>query len=310
MPVDPDSTLTDSIIPNQINDTPIAEPITFDDDEDLDLLPTVMHHDEPMDEPPDNVIPPLNLPIAPRRSAHTPKPTEKLDPGNHQLTRIEQAVQESGESAEHVKAARMECRAHIANNVNHPDPVPDLAYRGNVDHDRPLAAITEAADIDPTTLEFDDEPKSWREVRESADAKKWEEGYHDELKSLKDMGGIRAGSTIGCPTGSQSREGRPIFKIKWDESGKAIRFKVRLVFKGYEHIYGKDYTKTTSPTAHMESWRILLHITALQPGWNATQIDVKTAFLYGLLPSDEVQSMEQLEGFEEEGKGDWVWRLV
>lgn len=314
-PVNPNSMLTDSTTLNQINDTPIAEPITFDDDDDFDFaLPTAINHDDPVDEHPDNIIPPPNLPvppIEPRRSTRVAKPTEKVDPVNHQPTRVERAVQESRESAEHVKAARIERRAHVADDVNDPDPVPDLAYTGgNLDHNRPLAAITETNDIDPTTLEFDDEPKSWREARESADAKKWEEGYRDELKSLKDMGVYELVPRSDVPRGHKVRKGRPIFKIKRDESGKAIRFKVRLVFKGYEQIYGKDYTKTTSPTARMESWRILLHIAASQPGWNATQIDVKTAFLYGLLPSDEVQYMEQPEGFEEEEKGDWVWRLV
>ena len=63
------------------------------------------------------------------------------------------------------------------------------------------------------------------------------------------------------------------------------------MFKGYEQEYRKDYTSTTSPTVQMESWRILLHI-AVALGWDAQQIDVKTAFLYGLLPDDEVQYME------------------
>jgi uncharacterized membrane protein AbrB (regulator of aidB expression) len=33
----------------------------------------------------------------------------------------------------------------------------------------------------------------------------------------------------------------------------------------------------------MESWCILLHIAATL-GWDAQQINIKTAFLYGLLP--------------------------
>ena len=65
----------------------------------------------------------------------------------------------------------------------------------------------------------------------------------------------------------------------------------------------------TLPTARMESWHILLHITAAL-GWDAQQIDIKTTFLYGLLPDDEVQYMEQLEGFLEQGKETWVWKLL
>ncbi len=58
----------------------------------------------------------------------------------------------------------------------------------------------------------------------------------------------------------------------------------------------------------MESWRVLLHIAAVL-GWDAQQIDIKTAFLYGLLPVNETQYMEQPEGFEEPGKEDFVWKL-
>ena len=58
----------------------------------------------------------------------------------------------------------------------------------------------------------------------------------------------------------------------------------------------------------MESWRILLHIAAVN-NWDAQQIDVKTAFLYGLLPDHEVQYMEQPPGFEEKEKEDYVWVL-
>jgi Reverse transcriptase (RNA-dependent DNA polymerase) len=44
-------------------------------------------------------------------------------------------------------------------------------------------------------------------------------------------------------------------------------------------------------------------------GWDIQQIDVKTAFLYGLLPEDEVQYMQQPAEFKEPGKADWVWQL-
>ena len=56
------------------------------------------------------------------------------------------------------------------------------------------------------------------------------------------------------PQGHKIRKGMPVFRIKHNKTGKAVRWKVRLIFKGFEQIYGKDYTKTTSPTARMESW--------------------------------------------------------
>lgn len=131
----------------------------------------------------------------------------------------------------------------------------------------------------------------------------------EELASLKEMGVYKLVPRSHVPTSQKVKRTRPIFKIKRDGQGNIVRYKVHLVFRGYEQIYGKDYNKTTSPTACMETWRILLHLVAAE-GWDAAQIDVKTAFLYGVLPEEEVQYMEQPEGFEEPGKEDWVCELV
>ena len=145
--------------------------------------------------------------------------------------------------------------------------------------DQALSAISEMPQIDPSTLEFEDEPRNWKEAKASADAKRWEEGYRDELKSLKEMGVYKLIPRSDVLQGHKIRKGMPVFRSKQDETGKATHWKVRLVFKGFEQIYGKDYTKTTSPTARMESWRILLHLAAALD-WDAQQIDIKTAFLY------------------------------
>ena len=152
--------------------------------------------------------------------------------------------------------------------------------------DQAFSAISEMPQIDPSTLEFEDEPKNWKEAKASAYAKRWEEGYCEELKSLKDMGVYKLIPRSDVPQGQKIRKGVPIFRIKRDKNGKAVQWKVRLVFKGFKQIYGKDYTKTTSPTVRMESWRILLHLAATLD-WDAQQINIKTAFLYGLLPEEE-----------------------
>ena len=123
--------------------------------------------------------------------------------------------------------------------------------------------------IDPSTLDFKDEPKMWEEAKHSADAKWWEEGYRDELTSLKEMGVYKLIPRCDVPQGTKICKGWPVFRIKQDKNGKAIRWKVCLVFKGFEQIYGKDYMKTTSPTAGMEPWWILLHIAA-SLDWDST----------------------------------------
>ena len=137
---------------------------------------------------------------------------------------------------------------------------------------------------------------------------KWKTAIDEELSSLKDMGVYKLTCRSDLPQGTKVQKGSILLLNKINENGDLARWKAHFVFKGYEQWWGVDYMSTTSPTARMESWRILLHIVA-SLGWDAQQIDIKTAFLYGLLPDDKVQYMEQPKGFEEPGKETWVWKL-
>ena len=170
-----------------------------------------------------------------------------------------------------------------------------------------LSALGNTKGIDPH-IGLDDELRTWKEAQASSEAKEWKKGYLDELKSLKEMGVYKLVPQSSIPVGAKIQKGHPVFLWKQDENRNVVCYKVRLVFKGFEQIYGKDYTTTTSPTVHMESWRILLHLVAALD-WSSKQTDVKTAFLYSILPDDKVQWMEQLEGMEEEGFEDYVWML-
>ena len=44
--------------------------------------------------------------------------------------------------------------------------------------------------------------------------------------------------------------------------------------------------------------------------WDIRQFNIKTAFLHGILPKDETMYMEQLQGFEEAEREDWVMKLM
>ena len=64
-----------------------------------------------------------------------------------------------------------------------------------------------------------------------------------------------------------------------------IHNKARLVAQGYSQMEGVDYDETFAPVAHMESIRILLALTC-HLNFKLYQMDVKTAFLNGLLKED------------------------
>lgn len=160
----------------------------------------------------------------------------------------------------------------------------------------------DASNVDPQV------PKTWKQAQSSLDAERWRAAYDDELKSLKDMGGYCLIPREEVPAGHRIHRGCPVFTLKRNEKGEIVRFKVRHVLQGFNQVYGKEYTKTTSLTAHTESWRVLLHLAAVQ-GWDAMQVDIKTAFLYGILPEEETTYMEQPKDFEELGKENYICKL-
>ncbi|OBZ68344.1 Retrovirus-related Pol polyprotein from transposon TNT 1-94 [Grifola frondosa] len=139
-------------------------------------------------------------------------------------------------------------------------------------------------------------------------AAQWCTALEEEFASIRSMDVYKLIPPSHVPSNHKIMHGKPVFRLKHDEHGAPICFKAQWVCKGYEAVFGQDYTKTTLPTMRMESLCTLVHIAAAKD-WELDQIDVKTAYLYGLLPDNEVCYMYQSEGFEEAGKEDWVWEL-
>ena len=96
-------------------------------------------------------------------------------------------------------------------------------------------------------------------------------------------------------------------KIKWVFKLKANGcFHAQLVAKGFMQIPGIDHDETFSPIANFESLQIFLALAALED-WHIHQMDVKSAFLNGML--DEEIYMEQPQGFIVAGMENKVCKL-
>jgi len=93
-----------------------------------------------------------------------------------------------------------------------------------------------------------------------------------------------------------------IFKNKTDEHGTMARNKARLVAQGYTQIEGVNFDETFAPVARLESIRILLSI-ACHLGFKLYQMDVKSAFLNGVLQE------EQPKGFQDPHHPHHVYKL-
>ena len=110
---------------------------------------------------------------------------------------------------------------------------------------------------------------------------------------------------VDLPPGHKAIKSKWIFKLKAD-----WHFCACLVAKGFMQIPGIDYDKTFSLVACFESLQLLLALAVLK-NWEIHQMDVKLAFLNGIL-NKEIY-MEQPQGFiaaKQENKVCWLKRAL
>lgn len=75
------------------------------------------------------------------------------------------------------------------------------------------------------------------------------------------------------------------FKLKKDPTGNIVKYRARLVAKGYAQQQGVDFEEVFAPVARMETMRLLLALAA-HSGWEVHHMDVKSAFLNGDLAEE------------------------
>lgn len=85
---------------------------------------------------------------------------------------------------------------------------------------------------------------------------------------------------VDLPPGCKPLGSKWIFKMKMKPDGSIVKYKARLVIKGYRQKEGLDYFDTYSPVTRINSIRMILVIATLR-NLEVYQIDVKTAFLNG-----------------------------
>jgi histone deacetylase 1/2 len=97
-----------------------------------------------------------------------------------------------------------------------------------------------------------------------------------------------------------------VYRIKHRADGTIDQYKAHLVAKGFKQRYGIDYEDTFSPVVKIATIRIVLSI-AVSCDWTLRQLDVKNAFLHGVL--EEEVYMKQPPGFKNTDTPHHVCRL-
>jgi hypothetical protein len=108
------------------------------------------------------------------------------------------------------------------------------------------------------------------------------------------------------PKGKSVVTSKWISKIKHVANGSIKKYKARFVARGFSQKEGVDYEETFSIVARYTSIREVISLASVM-GWKIHQMDVKTAFLNGVI-KEEVY-IEQPQGFEVHGRESHVCRL-
>ena len=116
----------------------------------------------------------------------------------------------------------------------------------------------------------------------SADSAQWQEAIDAELQSMHTND---VWTPHILPTGRKLVTTKWVFRPKHDIHGKIIKYKARLVARGFEQIYGKDFDETYNPVTRLSSLRLLFAL-SMQFNLDLQQMDVETAFLNARLTEE------------------------
>ncbi|KAK2075500.1 hypothetical protein P8C59_009622 [Phyllachora maydis] len=111
---------------------------------------------------------------------------------------------------------------------------------------------------------------------------KWLEAITKEFIQLLELGVFKCLPRSLLPSNRKLITCRNVLKVKKDAKNRPIKYKSRLVARGFMQVEGLDYTVTYASTSIPPTWRILLAIGAVLD-WEIEQADFIGAFLNSTL---------------------------
>ena len=167
-------------------------------------------------------------------------------------------------------------------------------------------------------IEPDNVPKTAREALSGKDASKWREAMDREIDNIESKG---TWVETKLPQDRKAIESRWVFAIKTNADGEIIKYKARIVAKGFSQQPGIDYEETYAPVSRLTSLRILLTMAATFD-LELYQVDVEGAYLNGELQeeiymrhpdglpkkpnSDCVRLLKSLYGLKQSARVWWI----
>lgn len=159
-----------------------------------------------------------------------------------------------------------------------------------------LASIQDSGDIDLSLIELVN-------YKSAIKVPVWLTTMQEEINALHAQGTC---SLVPLPANKNLVGCKRISKIKKHSNGSIARHKVRLVAKGFSQELGLDYGETFSLVVKPTTIRLVLAIAA-HFNWPLRQLDVKNAFVHGVLQQEVY--MSQPPGFVDSTNPNLVCKL-
>jgi hypothetical protein len=138
---------------------------------------------------------------------------------------------------------------------------------------------------------------------EAIQRKEWVDAMTEEYQSIMKN---EVWEIVPRPKNKDVVSSRWLFKIKHAANGSIEKYKARFVTRGFAQKEGIDCEETFAPVARYTSIRTIIALAAKMK-WKLHQMDVKTAFLNGVI--EEEVYIEKPQGFEVEDTKSHVCRL-
>lgn len=193
---------------------------------------------------------------------------------------------------------------HLQNNLannNAEDPVVPLASKVHT---------ANAGDLDQfvCSTQFDvKEPETYARAMQGPNAVQWAKAIEEELDQLHKNKTWTLVPKDDIEPGHRPVGSKWVYKLKRDVDGNIAWFKARWVVKGYLQQYGVDFNQTFAALVKPMAFRVLFAVAAFYD-LDIDQMDVKTAFLYGLI--DQLVYVEIPKGTETDANRRMVCKLL
>src|SRR6202522_333476 len=186
----------------------------------------------------------------------------------------------------------------------------------SIEEDVEEADVVEIAEVEPYIFdammatavigpELDETEPSYEEARRRSDWPEWKKAVDVELENLKAAG---TWDVVERLDNTNVVDSKWVFRLKKDAEGRVLKWKARLVARGFTQVYGVDYFETFAPVARLASIRIILAIAA-RNNWEIDMFDFHLAYLNGVLDDNEDIFMEQPPHHEIKDRSRYVVKL-